>query len=72
MIDGYMTINEVAEKWEVTPRRVRAMCLNGQISGAAKLGREWAIPTNAERPSDGRITTGEYRNLRNKDIKQEE
>ena len=45
MIDGYMTINEVAKKWEVTPRRVRAMCANGQIEGAAKLGREWAIPS---------------------------
>lgn len=48
------------------------MCLNGQIGGAAKLGREWAIPANAERPSDGRVTTGEYRNWRNKDIRQEE
>ncbi|KQC85753.1 DNA-binding protein [Butyribacter intestini] len=54
-MDGYITINEVAEKWEVTPRRVRAMCLNGQIGGAAKLGREWAIPTDAERSQDGRI-----------------
>lgn len=36
------------------------MCLNSQISGAAKLGREWAIPTDAERPQDGRITTEEY------------
>jgi hypothetical protein len=31
------------------------MCLNGQIGGAAKLGREWAIPTDAERSQDGRI-----------------
>lgn len=66
MLDGYMTINEVAEKWGVSPRRVRAMCLNEQISGAEKLGREWAIPTDAERPQDGRITTGEYRNWRKK------
>lgn len=69
MIDGYMTINEVAKKWEVTPRRVRAMCANGQIEGAAKLGREWAIPSNVERPNDGRITTGEYKHWRNKNIK---
>ncbi len=40
MIDGYLTINEVAENWSVTLRIVRAMCLNGQISGVAKLGRE--------------------------------
>ena len=64
MIEGYLTINEVAEKWEISPRRVRAMCLNGQINGAAKLGREWAIPTDAERPKDGRVTTVKDRNCR--------
>ena len=66
MIEGYLTINEVAVKWKLTPRRVRAMCLNGQISGAAKFGKEWAIPVSAERPSDGRITSGKYVNWRNK------
>ena len=49
MIDGYMTINELAEKWGVTPRRIRAMCANGQIEGAAKLEREWAIPSSVEK-----------------------
>lgn len=60
MIEGYMTINETAEKWDLTPRRVRSMCMEGQIEGAAKLGREWAVPIDAVRPCDGRITTGEY------------
>ena len=67
MIDGYFTINEIAEKWEVTPRRVRAMCMNGQIVGAAKLGRIWAIPIDSEKPNDGRVTTGQYRNWRKND-----
>lgn len=66
MIDGYLSINEVAEKWEVTPRRIRAMCIEGKIEGAAKLGRVWAIPVDTERPSDGRITTGEYKDWRKK------
>lgn len=64
MIEGYLTINEVAEKWNVSPRRVRTMCLNGQIVGAAKLGKVWAIPTSAEKPIDGRVTSGGYRNWR--------
>lgn len=64
MIEGYLTINEMAEKWDVTPRRVRKMCLDGKIKGAAKLGREWAIPVSAERPTDGRVTTGEYKDWR--------
>lgn len=66
MIEGYMTINELAEKWGVTPRRIRTMCSNGQISGAAKLGREWAIPSDVLRPDDRRVTTGEYKNWRKK------
>ena len=64
MIEGYLTINEVAEKWNVSARRVRTMCLNGQIAGAAKLGKVWAIPISSEKPIDSRITSGEYRNWR--------
>lgn len=65
MIDGYLTISEVAEKWGVTPRRIRTLCSNGQIEGASKLGREWAIPITAEKPTDRRVITGKYRNWRN-------
>lgn len=60
MIDGYLTINEVAEKWNVSARRVRTMCSNGKIDGAAKLGKVWAIPCTTEKPMDRRITTGKY------------
>lgn len=66
MINGYMSIKEVAEKWNVTPRRVRVLCETGRIEGAAKLGREWAIPEDAQRPTDRRITTGEFKNWRKK------
>lgn len=61
MIEGYLTINEVVAKWNISPRRVRAMCLNGQIPKATKLGGVWAIPQETERPIDGRVTSGEYR-----------
>ena len=66
MINGYMSIKEVAEKWNVTPRRVRVLCETGRIEGAAKLGREWAIPEDSQRPTDRRITTGEFKNWRKK------
>ena len=42
------------------------MCTEGRIEGAAKLGREWAIPVNAQKPTDKRITSGEYKNWRKK------
>lgn len=64
MIDGFKSIKEVAEEWEITPRRVRAMCAAGKIAGAEKVGRDWVVPAETERPKDGRITTGEYKNWR--------
>lgn len=69
MIEEYMTINEVAEKWGVTPRRIRVLCTTGRIDGATKFGREWAIPANTEKPEDKRVTTGDYRDWRKKDKK---
>lgn len=66
MIAGYTTIKNIAEKWGITPRRVQVMCSQEKIPGAVKFGRDWAIPINAEKPEDGRITTGEYRNWRKK------
>ena len=59
-----MTVKEVASKWGISSRRVQVMCSTGVIKGAAKLGREWAIPMNAERPVDRRITSGEYKDWR--------
>ena len=63
-MNDYLTIKEIAEKWELTTRRVQKMCADGKIPGASKFGRDWAIPKDAEKPADGRITTGEYVNWR--------
>ena len=60
----YLTIKEVAEKWDVTPRRVQRMCADGRIDGARKFGRDWAIPANVEKPKDARVTSGKYKNWR--------
>ena len=60
MIDGYINISEAAEKWGISTRRVQVLCKNGRIEGAAKLGREWAIPATAEKPGDDRFVKGKY------------
>lgn len=65
MIEGYMNIKEASEKWEISPRRIQVLCSEGRIDGASKLGREWAIPIDAEKPSDNRITSGRYIGWRN-------
>ena len=60
------TIQEVAEKWNLTPRRVQKMCSDGKIAGVSKFGKVWVIPSDAERPVDERLTTGEYKDWRKK------
>lgn len=60
MIDGYMNIKEASMKWNISPRRVQVLCAEGRIENAAKLGREWAIPIDAEKPNDNRVSSGKY------------
>lgn len=54
------TCSEKALEWNVTPRTVNAMCKNGRVQGAVKEKRTWLIPDDAEKPLDGRISTGKY------------
>ena len=65
-MNDYLTIKEVAEKWELTPRRIQKMCADGAIPGAIKFGRDWAVPKDAEKPKDGRVKSGEYKDWRKK------
>lgn len=51
---GYIRINEASEKWNISPRRVQALCSAGKVEGAIRLGRDWMIPKNSRRPMDGR------------------
>jgi len=48
---GYIKVDEVAEKWNVSSRHVQRLCIEGFIKGAVKFGNTWAIPINAEKPT---------------------
>lgn len=50
-----MTVKQASEKWNISDRRVRVLCENGQIDGAYRIGKIWYIPDNADKPADGRI-----------------
>lgn len=63
-MEDYSTIKETAARWGISARRVQKMCADGRIPGATKFGRDWAIPSDIEKPVDARITTGEYKNWR--------
>ena len=63
-MDGFMTVKETAERWRLTERRVQKMCSDGKIEGVQKFGSAWVIPEEAEKPEDGRVTTGKYKDWR--------
>jgi len=50
-MDGYLTVQQAAEKWSVTPRQIQLWCKSNKIRGSRKWGRDWAIPEIAERPA---------------------
>lgn len=54
----WMTPQQAAEKWNISDRRVQALCANGQVKDAIKLGRGWLIPIDTLKPIDERTTEG--------------
>jgi len=54
----YITIEEASKEWGVTPRRIQALCANGKIDGAMRIGRSWFIPKHTKKPTDGRTKQG--------------
>jgi len=56
----YLSIAETAKKWGLSKRRVQTLCTGGRIPGATRLGTMWAIPIDAEKPSDARVKSGNY------------
>ena len=51
---NYLTTIEMAEKWNISRRRVTVLCSTGRIPGVIQKGPMWLIPENAKKPEDGR------------------
>ena len=47
----YITVNEAAQKWGVSPRRVQILCSQERIKGAVRFGPVWRIPETAVLPN---------------------
>ena len=58
-MNGYMTVQEAAEKWGVTPRQVQILCKENRVAGAARMSRIWIIP---EKPTTDKRGQGRERN----------
>ena len=46
----YLSVMEVAKKWDMSERSVRNYCAHGRVQGAFLMGKTWNIPENAEKP----------------------
>ena len=51
MMNGYITVQEAAEKWGITPRQVQILCKNNRIVGATRMSRIWVIPETPNKPT---------------------
>ena len=50
----FLTVQEAAERWKISPRLVQRYCVDGRIPGARKFSGAWAIPAGAQKPEDPR------------------
>jgi Fic family protein len=46
----YLSVVEIAKKWNLSERSVRNYCAKGRINGAVLTGKTWNIPENSEKP----------------------
>lgn len=46
----YLSVKEIAKKWNISERSVRNYCAHGRVQGAFLTGKTWNIPENAEKP----------------------
>lgn len=51
-----MSVQQAAELWNISPRRVAILCKEGRINGVVKEGHIWKIPADAKKPLDNRLS----------------
>ena len=54
----YIKVSQAAEKWGLSPRRVRLLCAQNRIDGVVQKGKLYMIPENAPKPVDARTLKG--------------
>ncbi len=47
---GYLSVSQMAKKWNMSERGVRKYCADGKIEDAFITGKTWNIPENAKKP----------------------
>ena len=58
-MNGFISVKEAAERWEVTERQVQRMCVAGKIEGVTRFSNTWAIPVDTVKPTrTGKLKPG--------------
>lgn len=57
-MNGFITVQEAAEKWGISPRQVQILCKENRIEGATRMSRIWIIPEDAKKPTVDRKKVG--------------
>lgn len=47
----YLSVSQVAERWQLAERTVRNYCASGKIPDAKLIGKTWNIPETAQKPA---------------------
>ncbi len=60
---NYLSVSQMAKKWNMSERGVRKYCAENKIPGAFLTGKTWNIPENAEKPERINKKNDEPQNL---------
>ncbi|MFL5625946.1 MAG: helix-turn-helix domain-containing protein [Ktedonobacteraceae bacterium] len=59
MQSDYLTAEEVAKHFRVSPETIRRLCKDGKIPGARQIGRQWRIPAKFLEDNPSLDTSGD-------------
>ena len=59
----YLSVAEMAKKWNISERSVRNYCAQGRVAGAFLTGKTWNIPATARKPERSNKHTNEPKTL---------
>lgn len=48
---NYLSVSQIAKKWNMSESSIRNYCAKGKIDGAFLIGKTWNIPKNAKKPN---------------------
>ena len=54
---NFVSVTQIARKWNVSERSVRNYCAAGRVPGAFLTGKTWNVPEDAQKPARRRVAS---------------